>query len=262
MVNPGFFSRLEWRKDRMIYGNLIFRLQHGMDETWELGNNCFVFYKTQALVKQYDRYFNGTRNFKAENIFELGMWDGGSAAFWFEFFQPRRHVGADIQNKSDSPYFVKFLEERNIRDRLKICWNTNQTDRNRLLEIYNSEFDAPLDCVIDDASHLYVPTKESFETLFPLLRPGGIFIIEDWAWAHWKMGHEANHPFENEIPLTRLITELTEVVGTGSGIISDLKVYQGFTVVERGSDGDLAPGRFHLDDYILRMPGFKDRISG
>ena len=90
MVNPGFFSRLEWRKDRMIYGNLIFRLQHGMDETWELGNNCFVFYKTQALVKQYDRYFNGTRNFKAENIFELGMWDGGSAAFWFEFFQPRR----------------------------------------------------------------------------------------------------------------------------------------------------------------------------
>jgi hypothetical protein len=47
------------------------------------------------------------------------------------------------------------------------------------------EFSAPLDLVIDDASHIYGPTKASFQALFPLLRPGGLYLIEDWAWAHW-----------------------------------------------------------------------------
>ena len=38
----------------------------------------------------------------------------------------------------------------------------------------------PLDLVIDDASHLYGPTMASFEVLFPRLRPGGLYVIEDW----------------------------------------------------------------------------------
>ena len=38
--------------------------------------------------------------------------------------------------------------------------------------------------MIDDASHLYEPSLASFETLFPLLRPGGTYIIEDWKWEH------------------------------------------------------------------------------
>ena len=52
-------------------------------------------------------------------------------------------------------------------------------------EILDHEFvDESIDLVIDDASHLYVETKASFEELFPRLRPGGLFIIEDWASGH------------------------------------------------------------------------------
>jgi hypothetical protein len=42
------------------------------------------------------------------------------------------------------------------------------------------------DLVIDDAAHVYGQTKRSFECLFPTLAPGGLYIIEDWAWEHWK----------------------------------------------------------------------------
>ncbi len=73
-----------------------------------------------------------------------------------------------------------------IKERLKPFWAVDQQDSARLREIWQTEFRAPLDLVIDDASHLYGPTKTSFETLFPLLRPGGLYIIEDWAWGHWK----------------------------------------------------------------------------
>ena len=46
--------------------------------------------------------------------------------------------------------------------------------------------DQPLDLVIDDCSHLYEATRASFNELFPRLRPGGLYWIEDWPWAHEK----------------------------------------------------------------------------
>ena len=41
-----------------------------------------------------------------------------------------------------------------------------------------------IDLVIDDASHRLAETRSSFESLFPHVRPGGLFIIEDWRCDH------------------------------------------------------------------------------
>jgi hypothetical protein len=55
------------------------------------------------------------------------------------------------------------------------------------------QFDGgPLDLVVDDCSHLYEPTRASFNELFPRLRPGGAYVIEDWVWAHTPLDSE--HP--------------------------------------------------------------------
>jgi len=55
-----------------------------------------------------------------------------------------------------------------------------------LEECYGEEFGSDsVDLVIDDASHFLFETRESFRFLFPRLRPGGIYIIADWGWAHW-----------------------------------------------------------------------------
>ncbi len=51
----------------------------------------------------------------------------------------------------------------------------------RVASILTQELqDRQINLVIDDASHLYQETKVSFETLFPLLRPGRLYVIEDW----------------------------------------------------------------------------------
>ena len=243
------FSRLEWHEDRMVLNGQVYRLQH-YTGPWYAGNDHFVFYKTKYLIDQYQAFFEEHPAFAPERIFELGLWDGGSMVFWFELFHPLKHVGVDIQNKKNSPCFQRFLSDGRIKERLKPHWAVDQQNSTRLREIWQTEFRAPLDLVIDDASHLYGPTKASFETLFPLLRPGGLYIIEDWAWGHWKEFLAPNHAWAVERPLTALILELLEAVGTGKGLIQRLHIAQGFVVVERGHGA--ADGEFTIDSQILR----------
>jgi len=52
-----------------------------------------------------------------------------------------------------------------------------------LKQIVLGELADEVDLVVDDACHAYEETKASFEFLFPLLQPGGIYLIEDWSWA-------------------------------------------------------------------------------
>ncbi|MFZ3071170.1 MAG: hypothetical protein WA110_08635 [Anaerolineaceae bacterium] len=82
------FERLIWYPDRMLLDNLVFRLEHSRNDKWELGEDCFAFYKDKSLVDQYQRFFEKNPTFQASNIVELGLFDGGSLAFWFEYFHP------------------------------------------------------------------------------------------------------------------------------------------------------------------------------
>ncbi|MFE3638938.1 class I SAM-dependent methyltransferase [Streptomyces sp. NPDC059168] len=43
----------------------------------------------------------------------------------------------------------------------------------------------PFDIVIDDGSHLNEHVLTSFEALFPHLRPGGLYVVEDTQTAYW-----------------------------------------------------------------------------
>ena len=248
------FENLVWQKDRMLMGGLVFRLQHCASDDWELGDECFAFHKVRELVAQYESFFAARKTFRPQNILELGLWDGGSAAFWFECFQPRKHVGIDLQGRGDSEYFRHYISSRGLSARLKTYWETNQADTPKLRSIVSREFDGPLDLLIDDASHFYHPTKSSFECLFPLLRPGGLYIIEDWAWEHWKELDSPGHPWADEEGLTNLVCELVQATGTSTALIQSLTTYQGFTVVERGEADMMGQEDFRLEHHIWRRP--------
>jgi predicted O-methyltransferase YrrM len=248
------FENLVWRKDRMLMDGLTFRLEHFASDDWELGDECFIFFKIKELVDQYESFFAPRKNFRPQNIFELGLWDGGSLAFWFETFHPNKQVGIDLTQREDSKYFRRYLEERGLGERLKSYWGVNQADKQMLREIVAREFDAPLDLVIDDASHLYGPTRSSFDCLFPLLRPGGLYIIEDWAWEHWKGFDSPDHPWAQEKGLTELVFELIQATGTSPTLIKSVTTYQGFTVVERGEADLNDVENFKLEHHFWRRP--------
>jgi hypothetical protein len=242
------FENLTWQPDRMLLDDLVFRLEPFQDQDWDLGENCFRFYKTKGLMDDYARLWSWKRDFQPTAMLELGIWDGGSTAMWFECFRPQKLVAVDIQSRADSPYFRQYVASKGLRDRIKTYWGTDQADRESLKAIVTREFSGPLDLVIDDASHLYEPTKASFETLFPLLRPGGLYIIEDWAWGHWE-GFDVG-PAGTE--LTQLIFELVEAAGSRSEALADLGVFRSFVVVERGEADLSGPHGFELEGQIYR----------
>ncbi len=150
------------------------------------------------------------------------------------------------------PIFNNIFNHGGSKSKLRPIGIQNQADSKRLRELIAQEFDTPLDLVIDDASHLYEPTKASFETLFPYLRPGGLYVIEDWAWAFWEQNRAPNlWAAETTTPLAALIFELMGAVGTISQLIQSLIVFRDFIIVERGQK-DLEPDKFELDDFIFR----------
>ncbi len=247
------FDRLIWRPDRLLFNDLVFRLEHFRSDDWD-GGDHFRFYKIKGLVDQYEAYFSRCIDFHPLRLLELGVFDGGSTAFWYEILRPRKLVAVDIEKRTDSPYFRRYLESRGLSEQIKTFWGTDQADKVRLRALVRTEFGGHLDMVIDDASHLYGPTRASFEALFPLCVPGGLYIIEDWAWDHWTGFSSPDHPWAGEERLTRLVIELIEAAGTSTQLISSVVVYQGFVVIERGPQEFESQGEFDLGDHIVRRP--------
>jgi Methyltransferase domain len=257
------FDRLVWQRDRVLLDDLVFRLEHYRSPDWD-GGDHFRFYKMKELVDQYESFFSRRSDFRAEGVIELGIYDGGSTAFWYELFRPRKHVALDIQGQTDPPYFRRYVESRGLGGRIKTYWNTDQADKARLRLIVETELEGPPDLVIDDASHLYWPTRASFEALFPLLMPGGLYIIEDWSWSHWPDFIVPNNLWAAEDSLTRLVTELVEAAGTLTQregtlqcwqLILSMVVYPGFVAVERGPQQLDKATHFNLEDHIRRRSG-------
>lgn len=244
------FERLTWLDDRVLLRDLVFRIEHARNDQWDLGDRCFAFYKTKGLVDQYERFWS-TQTFRPRHMLEIGIWDGGSTAFWWEHLRPEKLVAIDLMNREDSAYFREYLMSNQLETQIKTYWRTNQADRTTLRQIVDRDLGGTVDLVIDDGSHLYLPTKATFETLFPLLPPGGMYVIEDWAWEHWPEFQDPAHIWGNEEGLGRLVRELIEATGSSKTLIRSVNVFEGFAVVERGED-DIR--EFHLEQHIVRRP--------
>ncbi len=257
------FDKLVWQKDRFVVDGLVFRLEDQKDDTWELGEECFPFLKTRRILDQYAAFLAMREDFRPRRILELGIYQGASLAFWFEHFSPEKIVGVDIVQGAPNPYFQRYVEDRVRAGRIKTYWGTDQSDYGRMREIVATEFGDGLDLIIDDASHLYRQTKVSFETLFPLLRPGGLYIIEDWSWACWPDLPIGQLPVGTELPA--FVFQLVEatgtmdrsLIGTGSSqtlrpLIASLAVYPDFVVIERGEAEVSMSKDFQLEKIISR----------
>ena len=100
--------------------------------------------------------------------------------------------------------------------------------------------DEPIDLVIDDASHFYAESRDTFRALFPRLRSRGVYIIEDWGWAHWagdywqkEMGGDY---FRTKPPLSNLLVELMLLCASSPGFVRRVAFDSTVIYVERGPD--------------------------
>ena len=245
------FENLVWRDDRVFMGDVVLRIEQARRDDWDLGERYLSFYKTKALVDQFEKFFASRPGFRPRHLLEIGIWDGGSTAFWVEHLRPAKTIAVDIADRDDRPYFQEYLAARNLQQCVKTFWRTDQADGDTLRGLVERELGGAVDLVIDDASHLYAPTRASFEVLFPLLPPGGLYIIEDWAWEHWPEYNGPDHPCAELEGLTALVRELVAATGSSKTLIASLTIFEGFVVIERGPRQMTA---LRLADEVVHRP--------
>jgi hypothetical protein len=211
-----------------------------------------VILKDSRLLRQYLDFF---APHATKNIFELGIWQGGSPLFYGLATDARKVVALDLANPPP-PALGEIVHRHRMDDRVKLHFGVSQDDRAAVTSIVDNDFSGePIDLVIDDASHQYGFSRRSFEIVFPRLRPGGFYIIEDWQWAHidHPVYQEGVH-FGGEPALTNFIFELLIAYGSHPGLFHNIIVRDWFVAVQKAWYPTAE--EFRLDD-LLRMRGKK-----
>lgn len=151
-----------------FYGNLnILAIVFGSDKNG--GHNY-----TQYYARHFRKY-----RMKKIKLLEIGIGGyenphkgGESLRMWKKYFPFGRIAGLDLYDK-------KTLQERRIA-----IYQGSQVEPAVLDRIVqeNGEFDI----IIDDGSHINEHIITTFEYLFPKLKKGGIYVIEDVQTSYWE----------------------------------------------------------------------------
>lgn len=220
---------------------------------------------------QIDRYLRLSTELRPEVIVELGIERGGSTALLHALNQPRLLVAFELEPEPAAA-LTAYIQAHGLASVVKPHYGVDQADREAVASIMATELSGrQLDLVIDDASHRLAQTRTSFETLFPLLRPGGVYVIEDWNADHLVAnGIEAriadiDHPGHADLihrleqaaaaqpvpdpRLVRLPLELVLARASNRDVIREVTVMDNWVLVRRG-DEPVDPASFRLADLV------------
>lgn len=113
----------------------------------------------------YEAYLRRMRHEKF-TMLEIGVHKGSSLRTWEEYFPNAKIVGVDIKEESRALQSERAVVEIGSGGDPKFL---------RGLVAKHGRFQL----IVDDGSHIWEHQKVAFTTLFPSLRDGGVFIIED-----------------------------------------------------------------------------------
>ena len=125
-------------------------------------------YKGHDYLRQYEIFLKELIK-KEFTLVELGCYRGSSLRMWKEYFKKVNVIGVDLnQNLSHA------LQAENIG---YICSDATAEDLpEKILNLCKPD---SIMCILDDCSHAWGDQRRSFEMLFPLVKSGGYYIIED-----------------------------------------------------------------------------------
>ena len=122
--------------------------------------------KWHHYLEIYDRHLSRYRG-RRVRLLEIGVQRGGSLQVWKKYLGSDAIIaGVDVDPK------CAYTEPQ-------ISAVTGDQKNRLLLTAIASSTSGPLDVVVDDGSHASFDQIASFETLYPLLAPDGVYICED-----------------------------------------------------------------------------------
>jgi len=124
----------------------------------------------------YDALMRASRR-KAVRLLEVGVGGytgalgGESLRMWASYFRRGRITGIDLYDKT-------ALTAGRVQ-----VFQCSQVDTPKLTALAQEL--GPFDFIIDDGSHLNAHQIETFGILWPLLKDGGVYIVEDVQTSYW-----------------------------------------------------------------------------
>lgn len=220
-----------------------------------------LIHKWMHYFEIYDRHF---ARFRAQSpvVVEFGVSQGGSLEMWKDYFGPGvRLYGVDI-----NPECKRFE-----RDGVRIFIG-DQSDRAFLRSIAK---EVPrIDVLIEDGGHMMDQQIATFEELFAVVQPDGVYLCEDLHtsyWRHWGGGYkkrgsfieysknwiDAIHAWHSHEPARLQVSDLTKSAHS-------LHFYDSVVVIEKRPmqpPHDEATGQRAFDDYMPSPKNVLQRAS-
>jgi hypothetical protein len=113
----------------------------------------------------YEPFFAPWRD-RAPRVLEIGIFNGASLETWASFFEHGAIIGADIdpgtRRLATDRVAIEILDQGNVEGLVRLGVKHG-----------------PFDLVIEDGSHMWEHQITTLRTMFPFVRDGGLYVVED-----------------------------------------------------------------------------------
>ncbi|MBM7775485.1 8-demethyl-8-alpha-L-rhamnosyltetracenomycin-C 2'-O-methyltransferase [Actinokineospora baliensis] len=248
--------RLEYRRDPALVGWYapVQRILDVLDRRHTAGLDRLAVLcgtdKWSALhhyTQHYEHHLSPQRD-QMLRILEIGVGGnreahtgGNSLRMWKHYF-PRAII-----------YGIDIFDKRGVDEARLATFRADQSHQDELIEV--AQAIGQVDVIIDDGSHLSSHVIASFTTLFPYLRDGGLYFIEDlhaslWAPRFNGSGKDTDNPAHSMGFLKRLVDGLHHqefLPGDGRSpaptdrAVRAIHFYRNLAVIEKGANTDDSP---------------------
>lgn len=149
-------------------------LKHGTDKASSGHNYCHTYERYLAPLRQ-EQLVLLEIGVGGEEHLDRG---GQSLRMWHDYFPNALVVGVDVYPK-------QLPEQARIH-----IYQGSQDDAPFLQDVVNRVGSPQV--IVDDGSHHNRLTSQTFDILFPLLKPGGLYICEDVHTSYWKKHYDGD----------------------------------------------------------------------
>jgi hypothetical protein len=171
---------------------------------FESGEKRFTTIKSEAYPDVYEHHCAHLRTRKGVHkpvILEIGVRGGGSIEMWNHYFGGEcTIVGIDVDARCQ--VFEKEFDNVHI-------FIGDQADRNFMRSVVE-EMGGKVDVVLDDGGHWMHQQINSFESVFPFITEGGVYLIEDTQSSNFPQFNNGTTPTLIEY----MLAKCTEINGT------------------------------------------------
>lgn len=194
-------------------------------------------HKWTNYFEVYERHLSAFRG-QPLVMLEIGVCEGGSLKMWRSYFgESATLIGADINEACRA-----FAD---TRIHIEIGDQEDPSFLERLASTYG-----PFDIVLDDGGHTMKQQIVTIETLFPHVKEGGVFIVEDTHTSYWPgFGITEHEPFMEYAK--RLVDKINgwfvvsakDPVTDWTRTVRGLHFYPSVVVLEKGTVTEPRPVR-------------------